>query len=161
VNVNTRLVVVQRVDTADAGALAVAELTGLHADEIAPLASEPHVLRKLPARLSTWRAVAREAADRSGRQPPRIDFVYGFVGLSRRIEWGAPALILDPAATTSLSTVDIPEGELVLVAGCRTEQEMAVLDASPYVRRVRPEDPSANAYDTAVAAAAALARRLA
>jgi RsmE family RNA methyltransferase len=158
----------QGVATADRDELAVAELTELGADEIAPLApaavADRWEARRGALVLPHWRAVAREAAERSGRVwLPRIWPAYRIVTLLRRFEWGAHGFVLDGAATTSLTTVDISEmSEIVLVigAGYGLDEEALAALARAGAARVRHGEQPPTSRRAATAATAALAARL-
>jgi 16S rRNA (uracil1498-N3)-methyltransferase len=160
-----RLVVIQHVADPHRDALAVAELTELGADEIAPLAPEAVADRleaRGGARVAYWQALAREAAERSGRRwLPRIWPVYRAVTVLRRFQWGATGFVLDGTATADLSTVDIPQvGELVLVAGEQSILAAAEIAAVGYAVRVRRGEHVASSRSAAIAATATLAARL-
>lgn len=148
-----RVAVVHHVDSPSRDALAVAELTELGACEISALAP-PEMRNALAKSAPHWRKVARETAERSGQVwLPRTGFVYTYAGLQRRFDWGGEGLVLDPAADTLLSTVDIT-GELVLVVG---DPEKSV---SGWVQHVRLDAHPPTSRAAAVAAMMTLAIRL-
>lgn len=152
------IAVVQRLDSPEADALAVAELTELGAAEISALAA-PEVLGQVEARrgarVARWRKTALEAAERAGRVwLPRVGSVFGEDALQRRFDWGASGLVLDRDSVAKLSTVDMMElGELVVVVGEETR-----LDG--HVRRVRLDEHAPDPRAAAVAAMTVLAAKL-
>ncbi|HEU5471030.1 MAG TPA: hypothetical protein VFV67_10285 [Actinophytocola sp.] len=152
------VLVVHGVAGADRDGLAVAELTAAGAAEIAPMVPGPVAdrwQRRDPA--PYWRRVARDAAERSGQVwLPRIGAVYRSV--VRRFEWGATGFVLDPTATESLSTVDLPTaGELVLVVP-GDPGELAALAGAGAIP-VRHDPPEPDPRTAAIAAATALVNR--
>jgi len=142
------LVVVQALAKGDRGELAVEAMTEVGVDEIVPWAATRSVVQWRGERgakgLERWRSTAREAAKQSRRAwLPVVAAPAGTAEVARRLSAAALAVVLDGAASTSLSVVEVPAtGEVVAVVGPEgglTGEELATFaDAGAVACRLGP-----------------------
>jgi 16S rRNA (uracil1498-N3)-methyltransferase len=118
-----RLVVLQAILKGDRGELAVELLTEVGTDVIVPWSAERCVAvwrgeRAVKSR-ARWRTAAEEAAKQSRRAWfPDVTAQADLAAAVRRVEAAALAIVLDPDATASPASLELPAaGEIVLVVG--------------------------------------------
>jgi len=151
-----RLVVVQGIAKGDRGELAVQAMTEVGVDTIVPWVAARSVAKWRDERpLARWRATAREAAKQARRPwlptvtPVDVPF--------------KPTFVLDEAAQTRLSTVDLPSvDEIVLVVGPEggiAPEELASFESAGAVL-VRLGDSVLRTSTAGVAALSVLSVRL-
>ena len=158
-----RLVVVQAIAKGDRGELAVQAMTEAGVDRIVPWSAARSIARWTGSRgHDRWVATAREAAKQSHRPwLPTVDPLASTVDVVSR--FGPSALVLDAAAPTRLSAVDLPESdEVVIVVGPEggiTPDELASFAAAGAIP-VRLGDTVLRTSTAGVAALAVLSARL-
>lgn len=118
-----RLAVLQAIPKGERGELAVELLTEVGADVIVPWAAERCVAvwrgdRAAKSR-ARWGAAAEQAAKQSRRAwLPEVTAQADLPGAVRRAEAAALAIVLDPDASESVTTVELPaDGEILLAVG--------------------------------------------
>lgn len=117
------VVVAQALPKGDRGPLAVELMTEAGVDEIVPWAAQRCITHWHGDRgdraLARWRATARESAKQARRaRLPVVTSLAGTRELAQRVAHAALAVLLDPAAPTSLATVPLPEsGDIVVIVG--------------------------------------------
>jgi 16S rRNA (uracil1498-N3)-methyltransferase len=117
------ITVVQAIPKGDRGELAVEEMTEVGVDRIVPWAAARCVPVWQGARgersLARWRLTAREAAKQSRRAwIPEVTDVASTARVAQLIGKAACAIVLEPAAATSLGRLSLPEsGDLLVVVG--------------------------------------------
>ena len=118
-----RLAVLQAIPKGERGELAVELLTEVGADVIVPWAAERCVAiwrgDRAAKSQARWSAAAEQAAKQSRRAWfPEVTQQADLAGAVRRAEGAALAIVLDPDASESLTTIGLPaEGEIVLAVG--------------------------------------------
>ena len=141
-----QLAVLQAIPKGERGELAVELLTEVGADVIVPWAAERCVAiwrgERAAKSRARWSSAAEQAAKQSRRAWfPEVTAQADLAGAVRRAEAAALAIVLDPDASESLTTIGLPaDGEIVLVVG--------------------PEGGVAPAETKALVAAAAISARL-
>lgn len=117
------LVVLQAIPKGDRGELAVELLTEAGADVIVPWSAQRCVAvwrgDRAGRSRARWRTAAQEAAKQS-RRPwfPEVTVQADLAAAVRRIEAAALAVVLDPDAAASVTSLQLPAtGEIVLVVG--------------------------------------------
>jgi 16S rRNA (uracil1498-N3)-methyltransferase len=115
--------VLQAIPKGDRGELAVELLTEVGADIIVPWAADRCVAvwrgdRAAKSR-ARWNSAAEQAAKQSRRAWfPEVTDQADLAAAARRVAAAALALVLDPDASESVSTVQLPvSGEIVLIVG--------------------------------------------
>jgi 16S rRNA (uracil1498-N3)-methyltransferase len=118
-----QVAVLQAIPKGDRGELAVELLTEVGADIIVPWAAERCVAvwrgERAAKSLARWRSAAEQAAKQSRRAWfPDITPQADLAAATQRVEAAALAIVLDPDASESVATVDLPEhGEILVVVG--------------------------------------------
>ncbi|MPZ80863.1 MAG: 16S rRNA (uracil(1498)-N(3))-methyltransferase [Actinophytocola sp.] len=160
-----RIVLAQALVKGDRGELAVELATETGVDSVVPWRAERSVARwddgpRGAKALARWRSTVREAAKQSRRTwvPPVTEPV-GTAGLAALVGSSALAVVLDAAAPSGLTDLDLPaDGDLLLVVGPEggiSDRESATLrEAGAQVARLGPT--VLRASTTASAAIAAL-----
>lgn len=143
-----RLAVLQAIPKGERGELAVELLTEVGADVIVPWAAERCVAvwrgdRAAKSR-ARWGAAAEQSAKQSRRAWfPEVTAQADLAGAVRRAEAAALAIVLDPDASESLTTIGLPaDGEILLAVGpeggiARRETD-ALLAAGAIAARLGP-----------------------
>jgi 16S rRNA (uracil1498-N3)-methyltransferase len=118
-----RVAVLQAIPKGDRGELAVELLTEVGADIIVPWAADRCVAvwrgdRAAKSR-ARWNSAAEQAAKQSRRAWfPEVTDQADLAAAARRVGAAALAIVLDPDASESVSTVQLPaSGEIVLIVG--------------------------------------------
>jgi len=117
------IVVAQALPKGDRGPLAVELMTEAGVDEIVPWAAQRCITRWHGDRgeraLARWRASARESAKQARRaRLPAVTSLEGTGQLAQRAAHAPLAVLLDPAAPTSLATMPLPRsGDIVVIVG--------------------------------------------
>jgi 16S rRNA (uracil1498-N3)-methyltransferase len=117
------ITVLQAIPKGDRGELAVELLTEAGADTIVPWAAERCVAVWRGDRAAKSRARWESAAGQAARQSrrtwfPQVTDQADLAAAVRRVKAAALAVVLDPAAATSLAGLDLPaHGEIVLAVG--------------------------------------------
>ena len=117
------ITVVQAIPKGDRGELAVEEMTEVGVDRIVPWAAARCVPVWHGARgersLAKWRLTAREAAKQSRRAwIPEVTDVASAGQVTQLITEAACAIVLEPAASSSLGRLGLPgSGDLLVVVG--------------------------------------------
>jgi 16S rRNA (uracil1498-N3)-methyltransferase len=118
-----QLVVLQAILKGDRGELAVELLTEVGTDVIVPWSAERCVAvwrgERAAKSRARWRTAAEEAAKQSRRAWfPDVTAQADLAAAVRRVEAAALAIVLDPDATASPASLELPvAGEIVLVVG--------------------------------------------
>lgn len=138
-----RLLAVQALAKGDRDERAVEAMTEAGVDVVVPWAAERSVARWRVDRedkaLARWRAKAREAAKQSGRAfIPEITGLAATAGVRERLARAQLGVVLDGAADTRLSTLDVPDrGDVLAVIGPEggaTPEELAAFESAGAVR---------------------------
>lgn len=140
--------VIQAIPKGDRGELAVELLTEVGTDVIVPWAADRCVAvwrgdRAAKSR-ARWSSAAEQAAKQSRRAWfPEVAALLDLAGAVRRVHAAALAIVLDPAGSQSIATVDLPgSGEIVIVVGPEggiTETESdALVGAGAVAARLGP-----------------------
>ena len=118
-----QVAVLQAIPKGDRGELAVELLTEVGADVIVPWAADRCVAvwrgdRAAKSR-ARWNSAAEQAAKQSRRAWfPEVTDRADLAAAARRVGAAALAIVLDPAASESISSVQLPaSGEIVLIVG--------------------------------------------
>jgi 16S rRNA (uracil1498-N3)-methyltransferase len=117
-----RLVLAQALAKGDRDELAVQAATELGVDEVVPWAAGRSISRwegpKVAKGLARWGAIVREATKQSLRPwTPSVAGVASTADLAKRAG-SSTVLVLEPTATDTLATVDLPAGsDVVIVVG--------------------------------------------
>jgi 16S rRNA (uracil1498-N3)-methyltransferase len=118
-----RLVVLQAIPKGERGELAVELLTEVGADVIVPWAAERCVAvwrgERAAKSRARWGSAAEQAAKQSRRAWfPEVTAQADLAGAVRRVGAAALAIVLDPDASESVTTIGLPaDGEIVVVVG--------------------------------------------
>ncbi len=158
-----RIVLAQALVKGDRGELAVELATETGVDSVVPWRAERCVARwddgpRGAKALARWRSTAREAAKQSRRVwVPDVAEPVSTGGLAEHVRKSAFAVLLDAAAPSGLTDLDLPaDGDLLLVVGPEggvSERESTTLrDAGAQVARLGP-----TVLRASTAAAAAIA----